>query len=123
MSHVSSAQIGRPHWGLRQVRSLSGLKVGQICKIKHSHLEGNDHNIIVLSEPFQNSKGQWTYEYTYWPLKGDFNLILTAFCDDKGIVPYDDGKWNRTNSIHRTGRLRLSGRKLAKIRSKLTKVD
>lgn len=112
----------RPYWGYGQVRTLRGIHIGQIYWEVLNHLQSSK-KIIILSEPFQNDKGLWKYEYTNWPLlkKETGSLFLKEeYCCDVGIHPYDNDLWNSQNWICRTWHRRRNIREVALIKSKLT---
>jgi len=120
---TADPQVKRPHWGPKQVRTLRGLNAGQIYLYVHAPSSyQSSYKIIILSKPFQDSKGFWKYKYASWPLrkKKRSGLLHEHFCCDSGIVPYRSGTWNQGNSLRRIQYF-LSKKELAKIHSILTK--
>jgi len=107
----------RPHWGPKQVRTLRGLNAGQVYLFVCTLPSQNSYKRIILSKPFQDSKGFWKYKYAYWRFerKKGFGPLLEGFCSDVGIVPYSSGAWNQSNSLRRI-QYSLSKEELANIR-------
>ena len=114
-------RMTRPHWGYRQVRTLRGVHAGQIYW-KITSIPQYNQKIIVLCEPFQDSRGNWKYKYANWPFdKKGRNFSSEGFCSDAGVVAYNDGLWNRINHLRRTWHRCKSNAELTLIKSGLTK--
>lgn len=93
---------GRPNWGPRQVRTLGGVKPGNIF-IAVSR-DGSRSQILILSESFQE-EGNWRCWVCHIPHRTKRKIFLA----DYGAVPYTERLlWNRTNYLLRIGRRRMS---------------
>ena len=111
--HLSSG-LQRPNFGPKQVRTLRGIKPGNIL-IQCNSIHNFKRKLLILSEPYSDRKNSredalW---YDYIDLNG--STVQSGSVLDVGVLPYNTGKWNPTNCLLRTGKKRLSTKQIAKM--------
>ncbi|MHA1829178.1 MAG: hypothetical protein ACTSX6_11090 [Candidatus Heimdallarchaeaceae archaeon] len=113
----------RPNFGPRQVRTLEGIKPGNIFKKVGLAGTGSESLILIISEPFPKIIGDDklpSMRFEYLVLRGCMKGWLDgAFAADKSVIPYLPGNvWNNSNYLLRTGRKRLTEKQIAEKISK-----
>ena len=89
----------RPNFGRRQVRTLKGLKFGQMYLLKSAGCSRLQH-IQIIKEPYQNADRDWLVNIRLFrgnvPF-GTTSLLLALV----SLYPLKNGDWNTQNCILR----------------------
>jgi hypothetical protein len=100
----------RPYHGPDQVRTVRGIKPGNILIMAARGDKGFRKRILIVSKPYVSFLfGKPCIEYDFLILNGRTKgWLMSGFTSDSGVTPYHSGMWNTRNYMLRAHRKRLS---------------